>query len=396
MREFNRPAVSCTSCGAHIYFNLTGSAANDPNEVIANRREPPELKETCPRCNADVDTSAAYASIPDFPPAFADLKKSYADFEPRWEHNRESFEVMMSEIFEEGNTPADLEALLNGDGWNWYRQRLFYRSCTAFYRCLQLFFAYLVLERRCFRSWATVTGYYSRFFFIQAFLNLMLTTFDAELRHLFYFDGKRVRCMEKNQLSPTLKKAFSHEAWWQLMEAIKTPSDFNFEHTGFVLSRLTYSPHQRNRANYGFEYLQGGFIELDWFDSGAKQLLSHFMPYPRQDRGITDIDRFFEGYNPENVDVGDFYGDEAQMLWCSIKTYLELLTALGFKQDFVLVENIAALAEIHLNNDYPNLMRGILIEAEKTLKQGFDAEKFIAEREANPGRYSSFWPEIKP
>jgi hypothetical protein len=145
-------------------------------------------------------------------------------------------------------------------------------------------------------------------------------------------------------------------------------------------------------VNYGFEYLQGGFIELDWFDSGAKQLLSHFMPYPRRDRDVTDIDRFFEGHDPENVDVGDFYGDEAQMLWCSIKTYLEMLAELGFEQRFVLVENIAALAEIHLGNDYPNLMRGILIAAEEILKQGFDVGKFMADREVNPSKFSSFYP----
>ena len=96
--------------------------------------------------------------------------------------------------------------------------------------------------------------------------------------------------------------------------------------------------------------------------------------------------------DPENVDVGDFYGDEAQILWCSIKTYLEILAELGFKQQFVLVENIAALAEIHLANDYPSLMHGILIESEKTLKQGFDVEKFMADREANPQRFSSFYP----
>ena len=30
---------------------------------------------------------------------------------------------------------------------------------------------------------------------------------------------------------------------------------------------------------YGFEYLAGGFPELDWFDSGAKQMMRHFMPY---------------------------------------------------------------------------------------------------------------------
>jgi hypothetical protein len=392
MRRLIRPPVVCGSCKAKIYFDMTGPEKPDPNVVISNRREPPDVKEKCPRCNADVDTTLAYASVTGFPPKFADLRSAYTGFIPQWEHSRGSFEVMVRELLEEGNTPIDLEnEFSTGDGWGWYRQRLFYRSCTAFYRSLQLFFAYLVLERRCFRSWASVTGYYSRFFFIQALLNLLLATFDAEHKHLFFFDGRQVRCLDKNQLSPTLKKAFSHEAWWQLMEAIKIPGDFNFEHVEFVLSRLSYSPESRNNVNYGFEYLGGGFIELDWFDSGAKQLLSHFMPYPRPDKDVTDMNRFFEGQNPEDVDVGDFYGDNAQMVWCSIKTYLEILVALDFKQNFILVENIAALAEIHLANDYPNLMRGILLAAEETLKQGFDVEGFMEDREKNPERLSSFY-----
>ena len=174
------------------------------------------------------------------------------------------------------------------------------------------------------------------------------------------------------------------------MEAIKIPHDFELEHGEFVLSRLAFSPQSRNNVNYDFEYLGGGFIELDWFDSGAVQMINHFMPYPRSDRDVTDMARFFEDDDSEDVDVGDFYGDDAQMVWCSIKTYLEMLAALGFKQNFILVENIAALAEIHLANDYPKLMRGVLLSAEETLKQGFDVEKFMAGREAHPERLSSF------
>jgi hypothetical protein len=392
MREFKRPPVPC-SCGANIYFHQNIAAPYDPKEVISNRPEPPAVKEQCPRCGAGVDTIIAYAYIPGFPPAFADLKKAYSGFVPRWEHARDSFEVTVLSLFKKGASPADFERdLSTGEGWDWYRQRMFYRSCTAFYRSLQLFLGYLVLERRCFRSWAEVTGYYSRFFFIQSFLNLMLASFDAEQKHVFLFDGAQVRCLERNQLSPTLKKASNHEAWWQLMEATKIPVDFDFEHLEFVLMGLAHAPHDRNRVNYGFEYLGGGFIELEWFDSGAKQLLAQMMPYPRRDQDVTDMDRFFEGQDPENVDVGDFYGDEAQILWCSIKTYLQMLAELDFKQQFILVENIAALAEIHLGNDYPNLMRGILIESEKTLKQGFDVVKFIADREKNPDRYSSYYP----
>ncbi len=394
MREFRRPPVPC-GCGANIYFNGVGGAEPDPKQVVSKRGEPPGVREKCPTCEAEVDTTVAYAAIPGFPPSLADLKVAYSGFVPRWEHARDSFERQVKEILEEGNSPTDLATELT-NSFEWYRQRLFYRSCTAFYRSLQLFFGFLSLQRHCFTTWSDVTGYYSRFFFIQAFLNLILATFDAEQKHVFFYDGKRVQCLDKKMLSPTLKKATSHEAWWQLMEAIKVPDDFDFENTGFVLSRLVHNPHHRNTVNYGFEYLQGGFIELDWFDSGARQLISHLMPHPRPDRDITDIDRFFGNRDPETVDVGDFYADEAQILWCSIKTYLELLTTLGFKQQFIVVENIAALAEIHIGNDYPRIMRGILMAAEEILKQGFDAEKFMAGRESHPERLSSFGAGSEP
>lgn len=391
MRELIRPPIPCGSCGAKIYWGLIAPRKHDPNVVLVGRREPPEPNEKCPRCGAEVDTTVAYATIAGFPPKFAQLKAAYAGFVPQWESSRDSFEVTVDEFLGKGATPTDLEREFTaGTGWDFYRQRLFYRSCTAFYRSLQLFLAYLVLERRCFTSWASVTGYYSRFFFIQALLNLMLSTFDSSKKYLFFFDGDRVRCLPRSKLSPTLKNAFSHEVWWQLMEAIKVPADFILEHAEFVLSRLAFSPESRNNVNYGFEYLGGGFIELDWFDSGATQLLNHFNPSPRGDQDVTNIDRFFEGQDPENCDEGDFYGDDAQMVWCSIKTYLEMVVALGFKQGFVLVENIAGLAEIHLANDYPKLMRGVLLSAEETLKQGFDVAGFIAGRKAHPDRLSSF------
>jgi len=288
---------------------------------------------------------------------------------------------------------ADVEReLSNGEGWNWYRQRLFYRSCTAFYRSLQLFYAYLVLERRCFVTWADVTGYYCRFFFIQAFLNLVLATWDSLDNYFFHFDGKQIRCTPKKDLTPTAKIAGAHEIWWQFMEAMKVPIDYPLEHGEFVLSRLVFDPERRNNSNYGFEYLQGGFIELDWFDSGAKQMMSHFMPHPRPDRDITDIGRFFEGRNPEDCDVGDFYEDESQILWCSLKTYLDMLERLEIKQGFILTENMAALAEIHLRNDYCALMEGLLLSAEESLKTGFDVASFLQDCEKNPKRRSAFLP----
>jgi hypothetical protein len=52
---------------------------------------------------------------------------------------------------------------------------MFYRSTTGFYWALQLFLSYLTLDKHCYRTWADVTAYYSRFYFIQSFLNLGLS-----------------------------------------------------------------------------------------------------------------------------------------------------------------------------------------------------------------------------
>lgn len=178
------------------------------------------------------------------------------------------------------------------------------------------------------------------------------------------------------------------------MEAVKIPTDYPLEHLSFVLSRLVFNPEQRNNANYDFEYLGGGFIELDWFDSGARQMMSHFMPHPRPDRDITNIDRFFNGSSPEDCDPADFYADDSQIPWCSLKTYLELIRSLDFRQNFILTENIAALAEVHLGNDYPGLMAGILLSAEETLQTGFNVGSFLRDHEQYPERLSSFWPGL--
>jgi len=392
MRNFKRPLVPCSICGAKIYWILSPPAMYDGDTISTDSREPPEARDKCPRCGSEIDTTVAYAAIPSFPPTIEKLKAAYAGFVPAWESSRQSFESEIRTLSERTSLQSVVTSLNEPGGLEWYRQRMFYRSCTAFYRSLQLFLGYLVLERRSFRTWASVTGYYSRFFFIQAFLNLILSTWDSLDECFFFFDGSQVRCVEKGNLPPTAKKASTHEIWWQLMEAIKVPPDYPLENGEFVLTRILFSPTQRNNANYGFEYLSGGFPELDWFDSGAKQMMSHFTPWSRPDEDITDINRFFEGCDPESCDPADFYADDCQILWCSLKTYLDTLKALDIRQNFILTENIAALAEIHLRNDYPRLMRGVLLSSEESLGNGFDVEAFMREREQNPDRLSSFIP----
>lgn len=356
-------------------FSFSGIAGGTVVEMSGP--DPPPAIVKCPTCNADVDTTHAYAHVSGLPPTFEALRAAYKSFVPTWEYQRQSFEAVAHEVIEDpARGLAWLEQELNTpDGMVWYRQRLFYRSCVAFYRSFQLLLAFLVLDRRAFASWASVSGYYSRFFFIQALLNLMLTTW-LELDHVaIVFDGTSVRCHRQKDLSVRLKKARSHEVWWALMEAVKTPHDFPVEEMGFVLSRLAFNPNDRNNTNYSFEYLGGGFIELDWFDSGAKQLISHFTPVRRSDRDFTNIERFFEATDPENADFGNFYGDtDVQSLWTSIAGYLKLLRALEFEQKFVLTENLVALSELHLSGDYSRVRAGLAQAISDILQDGYDPQ----------------------
>lgn len=368
MREFKRPPVLCPKCDVCLVWGLSfGSVPPGHDSMEMAGPDPPPATVPCPKCGNTVDTTGAYSHVEGLPPTFEALRKAYEGFQPRWERGRQSFDEIAHEIIENPERGlARFEAELNTpDGFAWFRQRMFYRSCVAFHRSFQLFLAFLVLERRYFATWASVTGYYSRFYFIQALLNLLLSTWLDWHKTAFVFDGARVRCFEHKQLSRLSKrfqKRGSHEIWWALMEALKSPNDYPVDEMGFVLSRFAFNPQDRNNANYSFEYLFGGFNELEWFDSGAKQMMSHFMPRlkGRADRDFTDIDRFFEGMNPEDADVGDFYGDtDMQSLWCSISAYLRILRALDFEQTFVRTETLVALSEMHLSNDYPRVRAGI-------------------------------------
>jgi hypothetical protein len=296
----------------------------------------------------------------------------------------------MSELLSKDSLDDILAVINTEEGMQWYKQRMFYRSTTAFQRCLQLFLSFLTLDRHCYRTWAHVSAYYSRFFFIQAFLNLSGCTWPSvpvrlkkNVSVIIYYDGSKLRSVEVNR---SLSKAFkmgSHEFWWSLMESVKTP-DYPLEHLSFVLSRLLFNPNARNNENYSFEYLTGGFNELDWFDAGASQMLNHFMPRPRPDADITDIDRFFGESDPGEADPGDFYGDEAQILWCSLVTYLQFVKSLQIDQSFVKAETIIALCDLHIGSEYPHLIQGIAEVVHATLQDGFDLPTFLEHYRNSP------------
>lgn len=392
MRGFTRPPIICTHCGAKIHAGFGASSAPDydpANDVHASWSEPPSRMEACPRCQSSVDTSSAYPVLPDFPPSFEALKCFYADFTPQWESSRDSFEVRIQESLKTIQL-EDFVAGLNRDpGLRWFKQRMFYRSTTAFHRALQLFLGFLTLDGHCYRTWSQVTAYYSRFYFVQAFLNLCGSTClnvpiasKGNAAAVLYFEGKNIRHIRVDKLPKAFHRG-SHELWWSVMEAMKTP-EYPIEHLSFILSRLVFSPEQRNRINYSFEYLSGGFNELDWFDSGPDQMLNHFMPRPRMDEDITDIDRFFEGVNPEDADEGNFYGDEAQILWCSLIGYLQFVKSLGFSQGFLKTETILALCDLHIGAEYPNIIQGIAQSVHAVLQDDFNLESFLEHYQSSP------------
>ncbi|MBZ5623044.1 MAG: hypothetical protein LAQ69_30595 [Acidobacteriia bacterium] len=341
-----------------------------------------------------MDTTTVYPSIDRFPMSFDVLRRSYEGFAPRFEGHRGTIEDHLREIMEQARTPEQVEDALNTpDARGWFRQRVFYRSCTAFYRSFALMGAFLTLERDAFKTWAQVTAYYSRFFFLQAFLNLLQATYVYPGRGyaLLYYDGTRLRYKESRTLPPMMRNAGSHEQWWYLMEAVKHPVDYPIEHMEMIISRLVFNPNKRNTENYSFEYLEG-FPELDWFDKGAQQLLSHFHPYARTDRDITNLDRYFEGSNPEDCDPGDFYTDDGAVLWTYLAAYLQLVKHLGFTQEFLATPTIAALGELHLGTRMPTVLEGIVRATADILADNFDLDNFLDGRAQHPERPSSFWP----
>ena len=88
------------------------------------------------------------------------------------------------------------------------------------------------------------------------------------------------------------------------------------------------------------------------------------------------MDRFFGDSDPEDCDEGDFYGDDAQIIWCSLLVYLQLMKALGFKQQFVRAETIVWLSHQHIGKEYPAILQGIAQATSEVLNDGFDLTGF--------------------
>jgi len=100
MRGFTRPIIVCTHCGAKIHTGFGVSSRNPApaNDAHALWTGPPGITAPCPRCQGLVDTTSAYPVLPEFPPPFGELKAYYAEFTPKWEMSRDSFEVKLADL----------------------------------------------------------------------------------------------------------------------------------------------------------------------------------------------------------------------------------------------------------------------------------------------------------
>jgi hypothetical protein len=329
--------------------------------------------------------------IPNFPPKFADLRAQYAGFRAEFEMRRASFPQLLAVYLRQVSLADFQNELAKNDAVaieikNQLKQRHFYKSATCFYRSFDLFLAYLALQKRMFGTWSEVTGYYSRFYFVQGFLNLLQANWFSHEERLpapglinpkdsslfVYNTGNEILFLSERDLYQALtagSKRGSHQIWWEIYSNLGDLDDYpQFESLEFVLSDGYFNPRQRNEVNYSHEYVRA-FPELEWFDSAPGNMLAQFRCQShRADLDITNIDRFFGDMDPEDCDVADFYGDDAQMLWCSIDCYLRVLSALNINQDFVTAEKIDALAEAHFGEEFPNIRQGISIAVREALR----------------------------
>lgn len=316
-------------------------------------------------------------SVVGFPPSLETLRDLYDGFTPIPEFHRDSLEELFSRILKTYDWDAVVSefGLPNSEVRDVIMQRLFYRSCVAFYRFYDLFLAHLVTDGFSFRTWSKVTGYYSRFYFVQAWLNLLQSSWvdlskslgdvpegsrpaRDDLKFFLFNTLNGVKIHNEKELRKVVAPqgvnfGGSHQIWWTLFNSSSNLESFDFiPELDFVQSFYDFNPKERNRENYSFQYLEG-FPELEWFDQSSEQMAAHFMPRPRKDKDFTDMDAYFKGEEPASSYVDDFYCDDAQIFWHSLDAYLRLLRALNVPQDFITCEKLEFLLDIHIKEKFP-------------------------------------------
>lgn len=334
----------------------------------------------------DFDERERFARIDDaFPVSFARLQAVYSNFTAKFEPHRDSFRALFESAANPTFTLRDLEPhLTNVDATSSFAkpidillQRYFYWSAASFYRAFYLFLSFLHLESRPVATWGHVTAYYSRFYTAQALTSLFLghlvfvdrrkVEHKKDASFLVYGGRDGVRLRRRSDLARIWHINGSHQMTWALFDQLRFVPDMPDEDGfSFALTDAYFNPQSRNEANYSEVYLEG-FKELEWFDCSEQQMQGHFNIWrPRLDMDITDIDRFFEGVDPEQADPGDFYGDDAQVVWLGLRLYLHLLASLKIGQAMVTQGKLSFLIGRIVDDVYPEIASGLRRSIEET------------------------------
>jgi hypothetical protein len=75
-------------------------------------------------------------------------------------------------------------------------------------------------------------------------------------------------------------------------------------------------------------------------------------------------------------------GDEAQIIWCSLISYLQFVKSLDFAQNFIKTETIVALCDLHIGTEFPNITQGIAQSVHNVLQDDFDLKSFLVTTES--------------
>ncbi|CAA9335856.1 MAG: hypothetical protein AVDCRST_MAG68-3357 [uncultured Gemmatimonadetes bacterium] len=305
----------------------------------------------------------------DYPLPFRELERAWEGFTPRREFHRLSLGEWLERHPLHADLPALQVALTRGPGIPDpdLLQRHFYWSSTCFVRSFHLFLSYLVLEAQGLYSWGVVTGYYSRFYFAKALANLWLgawvrapiPTKGPKLRPVLLYTGPNGVRLQHGKAVEALRPGESHGSWWELFAQLQHVPDFPEEDLVHVLGDDTFTHARREQVNYSDRWMEG-FPELEWFDHTEDQMLAHAQAFrPRADRDFTDLDRYFDGLDPEEAEVSDFYTEEVQILWNSALCYLRVLGRLPVRQEFITRAKLIALSERALGELLPVGLGGI-------------------------------------
>ncbi len=71
--------------------------------------------------------------------------------------------------------------------------------------------------------------------------------------------------------------------------------------------------------------------------------------------------------NPEDVDLSEYYDDDALILWHSVTIYLQLLSKLPITQDYIHSDKLKVISGHYIAEQFPNIHEGICMECDEIL-----------------------------